>query len=109
MLKILVIIRESSSVHIRYSTKQYALSKDLVETSKFTKFLKEVHEFYIKTSSYLLKSMPVLRDPNLKFLFVFLKLAERVIIKEDHSTLPTSRSPLVLSKEHADKLIRRVA
>ena len=71
---------ESSSAHIGFSTKHYALSKDLVETSKYTKFLKEVQKFYVKTCSYLLESIPVLRDPTVKCLSVFLKPAERISI-----------------------------
>ena len=96
--------KESSSVHIGYSTMQYALSKDFVETSNYAKFLKEVHEFYVKTFSYLLKSTPFLRDSTLKCLSVFLKPAERVNIKEDHLTLPTTRFPLAIFKDNAGKL-----
>ena len=48
--------------------------------------------------------MPVLCDPTLKCLSVFLKPAEKVNIKEDHLTLPTSQFPLDVSKENASKL-----
>ena len=96
--------KESSSVHIGYSTMQYALSKDFVETSNYAKFLNEVHEFYVKTFRYLLKSTPFLRDSTLKCLSVFLKPAERVNIKEDHLTLPTTRFPLAIFKDNAGKL-----
>ena len=48
--------------------------------------------------------MPVLRDPTLKCLSVFLKPAERVNIKEDHLTLLTTRFPLFVSKENTGKL-----
>ena len=48
--------------------------------------------------------MPVLRDPTLKCLSVFLNPAERVNIKENHLTLLTTRFPLVVSKENTGKL-----
>ena len=74
--------KEGLSVHFRYFTKQRALSKDLVETSKYTEFLKEVHEFCVKNCSYLLKSTLVLRDPTLKWLSVFLNTAKELTLEK---------------------------
>ena len=92
--------KESSSLYTGYSTKQYPLSKDIVETPKLTKFLKEGQKFYVKTFSYLLKSMPVLCDPTLKCVSVFFTPAEKADIK-DHLTLLTPQFLLVVSKENA--------
>ena len=72
--------KEYSSIRIGFSTKQYALSKDLIGTSKYTKFLREAQQFHFRACSYLLKSMPVLHDPILKCLSVFLKPSERLNI-----------------------------
>ena len=73
--------KEYSSIHIGFFTKQYALSKDLIETSKCTKFLREAQQFYTKACSYSLKSMPVLHVPVLKCLSVFLKPSEKLNIE----------------------------
>ena len=46
--------KESSSVHIGYLTKQYTLPKDLVETSKYTKFkYVRINKSYYKTVTHL--------------------------------------------------------
>ena len=83
---------------------QYALSIDLIGTLKYTKFLREAQKFCIKTCSYLLKSMPVLPDPILKYLSVFLKPSKRLIIEEDHLTTLISRFPLVMPTENIGRL-----
>ena len=76
------IYKESLSVHFRYFAKQRALSKDLVETPKHIEFLKEVREFCVKTCSYLLKSTLILRDPTLKWLYVFLNTAKESTLEK---------------------------
>ena len=43
--------KEYSFAHIGFSTKQYASSKDLIGTSKYTKFLRKAQEFYIRACS----------------------------------------------------------
>ena len=96
--------KEYSSIHIGFSTKQYALSKDLIGSLKYTRFLREAQQFYIKACSYLLKSMPVLHDLILKCLFVFLKPTERLNIEEDHLKTLISRFPLVIPTENIGKL-----
>ena len=96
--------KESLSVHTGYSTKQYPPSKDLVETSKYTKFLKDIQTFHVKTCSYLLKSMSVLCDPTVKCLSVFLNSAERVNNEGNNLTLLKSQFSLVASKGNAGKL-----
>ena len=76
------IYKESLSVHFRYFAKQRALSKALVETPKHIEFLKEVREFCVKTCSYLLKSTLILRDPTLKWLYVFLNTAKESTLEK---------------------------
>ena len=95
--------KEYSSIHIGFSTKQYAFSKDLIRTSKHTKFLREAQQFYINACSYLLKSMRVLHDPILKCLSVFLKPSERLNIVEDHLATLISRFPLVILTKNIGK------
>ena len=96
--------REYSSIRIGFSTKQYALSKDLIGTSKYTKFLRKGQQFYIKACSYLLKPTPVLHDPIPKSLSVFLKSSERLNVEEDYLATLISRFPLVIPTENIDKL-----
>ena len=96
--------KEYSFIHIGFSTQQYALSKDLIGTLKYTKFLAEAQPFYIKGCSYLLKLMPVLHDSILKCLSVFLKPSERLNIEEDQVTTLISRFPLVIPKKNIGKL-----
>ena len=52
--------------------------------------------------------MPVLHNPSLKCLSVFLNPAERVNIKEHHLTFLASRFSLAVSKEIASKLQKEI-
>ena len=64
--------KESSSGYSRPSIMHY-MKILLKHQSIGIKFLKEVQKFFVKTCSYLLKSMPVLRDPTLKCSICVLK------------------------------------
>ena len=96
--------RELNSIHIGFTTKQYAVSQNIIGSSNYNKFLQEVQSFFISSSNYLLKSMPALHDPLLKCFSIFLKPCERTKIEEDHVALLTSRFPAVVPIEHLDKL-----
>ena len=80
------------------------MSKDPIETSNYYKFLREAQQSCIKACSYSLKSMPVLHDPILKCLSVFLKPSERLNVEEDHLTTLISRFPLAIPTENIGKL-----
>ena len=43
-------------------TKQYVRNSDIIGTSEYKKFLKEVRAFFIKCAKYLKESMPVLKN-----------------------------------------------
>ena len=47
-------------------TKQYARDNDIIETSHYKKFLKEVRTVSIKYAKYLQTSMPVLKNVVIK-------------------------------------------
>ena len=100
--------KELSSIHIGFSTKQYALSHDLIGTVKYTKFLKEAKQFFIGSCKYLLKSIPILRDPILKSLSILLKPSQRVRIGEDDIAMLTSCFPLVVPTGKFEQLQREL-
>ena len=51
-----------NSIFIGVMTKQYARENDIIETSEYTKFLKEVRAVFINCAKYLQTSMPVLKN-----------------------------------------------
>ena len=56
-------------------TKQYAMDSDIMGTSEYKKFLKEVKAFFIKCAKYLQASMSVLKNDVIKSL-TFLRLQD---------------------------------
>ena len=60
-----------------YSLEEYqARASEIIETSEYKKFLKEVEAFFIKCTKYLQTSMPVLKNDVIEFL-TFLRMSER--------------------------------
>ena len=55
-----------NSIFIGVMTKQYARDNDIIETSHYKKFLKEVRTVSIKYAKYLQTSMPVLKNVVIK-------------------------------------------
>ena len=97
-------LKELNTIHIGFITKQYAVAEDIIGTPRYIKFLREVQAFFITSSKYLLKSMPTLRDPQLKCLSIFLRPSERRKIEEEHVPLLIKRFPQVVQTENLHKL-----
>ena len=47
-------------------TKEYAKESDIIETSEYKTFVKEVRVFFIKCAKYLKASMPMLKNDVFK-------------------------------------------
>ena len=63
-------------------TKQYARGCDLIGTTKYKDFFKEVRLFYMKCTSYMKSSMSILKDNVIKSL-TFLRLPEKHKVSSD--------------------------
>ena len=57
-------------------TEQFARDNDIIETSEYKTFLKEVRAFFIKCTKYLQTSIPVLKKDVIKSL-ILARLPER--------------------------------
>ena len=55
-------MKDFGSVIMGTMTKQYVRNSDIIGTSEYKKFLKEVRAFFIKCAKYLKESMPVLKN-----------------------------------------------
>ena len=76
-------------------TKQCAWRCDLIGTTKYNKFLKEVRLFYMKCASYLKSSMSILKDNVIKSL-TFLRLPERHKASSDDLQVIMEKFPKVI-------------
>ena len=70
-------MKDDKDLFLEIMTKQYPGQFDLIGTTKHNKLLKEVRLSYIKCTSYLKSSMPVLKDDVIKFL-TFLRLPKGI-------------------------------
>ena len=62
------ISKDFNSIFIGAMTKQYARDSDIIGTSEYKTFLKEVGNLFIKCAKYLQASMPVLKNDVIKSL-----------------------------------------
>ena len=97
-------LKELNTIHIGFITKQYAVAEDIIDTPRYIKFLRVVQSFFITFSRYLLKSMPTLRNPLLKYFSIFLRPRERSKIEEEHVSLLKKCFPQVVQTENLHKL-----
>ena len=77
-------LKDNKVLFLGIMTKQYARGCNLIGTTKYNKFLKEVRLFYMKCASNLKSSMPILKDNVIKSL-TFLRLPERYKASSDDS------------------------
>ena len=97
-------LKELNIIHIGFITKQHAVAEDIIGNSRYIKFLQEVQSSFITSSKCLLRSIPTLRDPQLKYLSIFLRPSERSKIEEKHVSLLIKRFPQVVQTENLHKL-----
>ena len=70
------VLKDFNSIFTGAKTKQYARDSDIIGTSEYKRFLKEVRTFFIKYAKYLQTSLPVLKNDVINPL-TFLCLPER--------------------------------
>ena len=90
------VLKDYNSMFIGAMTKQYARDSDIIGTSEYKKFLKEVRAFFIKCAKYLQTSMPVLKNEVIKSL-TFLRLPERHQATSDELHMLMQRFPSVIT------------
>ena len=72
-----ITLKDGKDLFLEIMTKQYARWLGLTATTKYNKLLKEFRLSYMKCTSYLKKSMTVLKDDVIKSL-TFLKLPKGI-------------------------------
>ena len=75
-------LKDNKDLFLGIMTKQCAWRCDLIGTTKYNKFLKEVRLIYMKCASYLKLSISILKDTVIKSL-TFLRLPERYKASSD--------------------------
>ena len=88
-------LKDNKDLFLGIMTKQCAWRCDLIGTTKYNKFLKEVRLFYMKCASYLKSSMSILKDNVIKSL-TFLRLPERHKASSDDLQVIMERFPKVI-------------
>ena len=88
-------LKDNKDLFLGIMTKQCAWRCDLIGTTKYNKFLKEVRLFYMKCASYLKSSMSILKDNVIKSL-TFLRLPERHKASSDDLQVIMEKFPKVI-------------